>query len=230
LARAQLLANKARVGLAEHAVADASVRAPFDGLIARRLVNAGEFVDVGQKLFSLVALDPVEVEFFLPEVESSRVAIGQAVEVRVASYPDAVFGGVVSVVSPTIDTVSRTRRAKALIQNRDGRLLPGSFAQVDLGVAERSGVILVPSDALLQRSDGSVLFKLQSSGERVTRLTVEAGARRGDAIEVQGAIAAGDWIVVRGQSNLVDGSPVALRNEDGSHFDSAALASGASGP
>ncbi len=229
LASAQLLAVAARLGLAERAVADASVRAPFDALVARRLVNAGEFVNSGQKLFSLVALDPVEVEFFLPEIDSSRVAIGQTVEVRVASHPDLVSRGVVSVVSPTIDSESRTRRAKALIENRDGRLLPGSFAQVDLGVAERSGVIMVPKEALLLRSDGSVLFKLQPGGEHVARVTIKAGAHRGGLVEISGAVAAGDWVVVRGQSNLVDGSPVALRNMDGSDFDSAALAPGAPG-
>ncbi|MEE9280624.1 MAG: efflux RND transporter periplasmic adaptor subunit [Myxococcota bacterium] len=76
LARSRLLAARARLGLAERALADASVRAPFAGLVARRLVNRGEFVNVGQELFNLVALDPVEVEFFLPEVDSSRVAHG----------------------------------------------------------------------------------------------------------------------------------------------------------
>ncbi len=225
LANAQLQAMAARVGLAERALADASVTAPFDGLVARRLVNVGEFVNAGQEMFSLVALDPIEVEFFLPEVDSSRVAVGQTVGVRVASQPGEVFQGEVSVVSPTIDTESRTRRAKAVIANRDGRLLPGSFAQVDLGVAERSGVILVPKEAVLLRSDGAVLFKLQPGGEHAMRVPVDAGAHRGDLVEIRGGVAAGDWVVVRGQSNLVDGSPVALRNMDGSSFDTDAAGS-----
>jgi len=209
----------------ERALADASVRAPFAGLVGRRHVNVGEFVNAGQQLFSLVALDPIEVEFFLPEVDASRVAIGQKVEVRVASSADAVFEGEVSVVSPTIDSESRTRRAKALIENADGQLLPGSFAQVDLGVAQRNGVILVPKEAVLLRSDGSVLFKLKPDGEHVARVPVETGAHREGLVEIRGAVSSGEWIVVRGQSNLVDGSPVALRNVDGSPFDAAALSS-----
>jgi len=225
LANAQLQAVAARVGLAERALADASVRAPFAGLVGRRHVNVGEFVNAGQQLFSLVALDPIEVEFFLPEVDASRVAIGQKVEVRVASSADAVFEGEVSVVSPTIDSESRTRRAKALIENADGQLLPGSFAQVDLGVAQRNGVILVPKEAVLLRSDGSVLFKLKPDGEHVARVPVETGAHREGLVEIRGAVSSGEWIVVRGQSNLVDGSPVALRNVDGSPFDAAALSS-----
>jgi membrane fusion protein (multidrug efflux system) len=108
---------------------------------------------------------------------------------------------------------------KAVIRNRDGRLLPGTFASVDLGVAERSGVIMIPKEALLLRSDGTVLFRLRPGGERVERVRVEAGRHRGDLVEVRGGLAAGDWIVVRGQANLVDGSPVSLRNEDGSELD-----------
>jgi membrane fusion protein (multidrug efflux system) len=221
LTRAQLLAAQARVGLAERALADANVTAPFAGLVARRLVNVGEFVSTGQNLFSLVALDPIEVEFFLPEVDSSRVAEGQTVEVRVASHPDEVFRGKVSVVAPTIDSVSRTRRVKATIQNADGRLLPGTFARADLGVAEKSGVIMIPKEAVLLRADGAVVFKLAPSGN-VERLQVEAGRHRGPLVEIVGSVAAGDWIVVRGQANLVDGSPVSLRNEDGTPFDVAA--------
>lgn len=229
LARSQLLAAQARLGLARRSIADASVRAPFAGLVARRLVNVGEFVNSGQELFRLVALDPIEVEFFLTEVDSSRVALGQVVEVRVASHPEQVFRGAVSVVAPTIDPGSRTRRAKALIENRDGRLLPGTFAQVDLGVAQRNGVVMVPKEALLLRSDGSVLFKLQPAAEHVVRVTVESGVQRGELIEIRSGVAEGEWVVVRGQSNLVDGSPVTLRNEDGSDFDAALVASDGSG-
>jgi len=229
LARSQQLATRARVGLAERALADASVTAPFAGLVARRLVNVGEFVNAGQKLFVLVALDPVEVEFFLPEVDSSLVAEGQTVEVRVAPHPNEVFLGEVSVVSPTIDPESRTRRVKAIIWNADGRLLPGTFARANLGVAERSGVIMVPKETILLRSDGSVLFRLQENGSRVERVRVEAGRHRGDLVEVRGPVAAGDWVVVRGQASLVDGSPVSLRNEDGSAFDASVAVGGGQG-
>jgi RND family efflux transporter MFP subunit len=214
LARARLVAAQAQLGLAQRALRDASVTAPFAGLIARRFVNAGEFVNAGDPLFDLVALDPVEVEFHLAEVDSSRVAVGQQVEVRVASFADEVFRARVSVVAPTIDPATRTRRVKAVLANPEGRLLPGTFARVDLGVAERDGVVMVPQEAVLQRSDGSVLYRLVG-GERVERLRVETGVYRGELVEVRGAVAAGDWIVVRGQTGLVDGSPVSLRNADG---------------
>jgi membrane fusion protein (multidrug efflux system) len=214
MARTALLAAEARVGLAERALDDATVAAPFDGLVARRHVNVGEFVRAGEPLFHLVALDPIEVEFFLSESESSQASPGQGVDVRVASFPDEIFHAEVSVVSPTIETETRTRRVKALLANPDGRLLPGTFARVDLGVAKRSGVVMVPKEALLLRSDGQVLFRLTESGDRVARVRVDVGRHRGELVEVAG-VEAGEYVVVRGQAGLIDGSPVSLRDADG---------------
>lgn len=222
LARSAVAAARAELGLAERALGDASVEAPFAGRVARRHVNVGEFVSAGAPLFDLVALDPVEVEFHLTEVDSARVAVGQRVEVRVASYADELFHAEVSVVAPTIDSETRTRRVKAALANPDGRLLPGTFARVDLGVAERAGVVMVPKEALLQRADGAVLFRL-AAPDRVERVVVETGVFRGDRVEVRGGVTAGDWIVVRGHAALVDGSPVSLHNADGTPMDAAAL-------
>jgi RND family efflux transporter MFP subunit len=215
LARSRLVAEQAQHGLADRALGDASVTAPFAGLVARRFVNTGEYVEPGKDLFHLVALDPVEVEFFLSEVDSSRVAMGQQVEVRVSSHPEAVFRAEVSVVAPTIDAQTRTRRVKAVLPNPDGKLLPGTFARVGLGVAKRSGVVMIPKEAVQVAADGNVLFRVVG-GDRVERLLVETGAYHEGLVEVRDGVAPGDWIVVRGQAALVDGSPVSLRQPDGS--------------
>ena len=228
LARSRLVAAQAQLGLAERALRDANVKAPFAGLVARRVVNVGEFVNVGQELFDLVALDPVEVEFHLAEVDSARVAVGQTVEVRVASFPEEVFGARVTVVSPTIDRDTRTRRVKAELPNPEGRLLPGTFARVDLGVAERQGVVMVPKEAVLQRSDGSVLYRLVGD-DRVRRVRAELGRHRGDLVEIRGDLRAGDPVVVRGQTGLVDGAVVSRRNADGTAYGAAAVSSGGPG-
>lgn len=214
LARSRLVAARAKRGLADRALRDASVAAPFAGLIARRYVNVGEFVNVGQELYDLVALDPVEVEFHLSEVDSARAALGQTVSVRVAPFPNEVFAATVSVISPTIDTATRTRRVKAVVANPDGRLLPGTFARVDLGVSERAGVVMIPKEAVLERADGSVVYRLVG-GDRVERIQVRTGVHRDALVEVRGEIRAGDPIVVRGHAGLIDGSAVSLRTADG---------------
>jgi membrane fusion protein (multidrug efflux system) len=214
LARSRTVAAEAQLGLARRAVQDSSVVAPFEGLIARRYVNAGEYVTAGQKLFDLVALDPVEVEFHLPEIDSARVAVGNRVEVRVAPYPGEVFEAVVTVVSPTIDEATRTLRVKAVIPNPDGRLRPGLFARADLGVAERSSVVMIPEEALLQRADGAVVFRLRGQ-DRVERLNVETGTHGDGWVEIRNGVSPDDWIVVRGQTELIDGSAVSVRDADG---------------
>jgi membrane fusion protein (multidrug efflux system) len=214
LARSRLEGAEADLGVAERALRDATVRAPFAGLISQRFVGRGEFVNPAQELYHLVALDPILVEFHLPEVDSGRVRVGQQVEVRVDPHPDAVFPASVSVVSPTIDPGTRTLRVRGQLSNADGRLKPGLFARVDLGVAARRGVKLIPEEAVLRRADGAVVFRIDGEN-RVERLTVELGMHRDGDVEVVRGLEPGDRVVTRGHAALVDGERVVPRHPDG---------------
>jgi membrane fusion protein (multidrug efflux system) len=214
LARSSRDAAQAQLGMAERGARDSSVRAPFAGLIARRYVSEGEFVQPGQKLFDLVALDPIEVEFTIPERDSSRVVMGQPVDVRVAPFPNEVFRAEVTVIAPTIDPTTRTLRVKARMANTEGRLRPGLFARADLGVATRENVVMIPEEAVLQRADGSVAYRIAAGG-RAERRIIKVGVVRNGRIEVVEGLAVGDQVVVRGSDQLVDGSPVSLRDAAG---------------
>ncbi len=214
LARSRRDAAVAQLGIAGRSLRDSSVAAPFAGLVSRRWVSEGEFVTLGAKLFDLVALDPIEVEFHLAERDSSRVARGAPVDVRVSPFPDQVFRAEVTVVSPTIDPATRTLRVKALLPNADGRLRPGLFARVDLGISLRQGVAMVPEEAVLQRADGSVAFRL-ADDSRAERRVLRLGVFREGLVEVSEGLAVGDVVVVRGHDQLVDGSPVSLRDAAG---------------
>jgi len=213
-ARASCDSLQAQLGMAERSLRDANVTAPFAGLVSRRWVFEGESVAPGQKLFDLVALDPIEVEFHLPERDSSRVAVGAPVAVRVAPFPAEVFEAEVTVVSPTIDPSTRTLRVKAELANPEGRLRPGLFARADLGVAVRENVAMIPEEAVLQRADGPVAFRLVGK-DRVERRSLELGVIRDGRIEVRAGLAPGDRVVVRGQSDLVDGAAVSVRDVAG---------------
>ena len=148
-------------------------------------------------------------------MDSSRAHVGQQVEVRVDPHPGEVFRARVSVVSPTIDPSTRTLRVRALLDNPDGRLKPGLFARVDLGVATRSGVRLIPEEAVLRRADGAVVFRLAPES-RVERRVIETGIHRDGLIEVVRGLEPGDRVVARGHASLVDGELVVPRNPDGS--------------
>ena len=214
LAGARAAAAEAELGVLDRALRDARVRAPFDGLVARRLVSRGEYVTQGQKLFELVALDPIEVEFFVPEVDSSRVRVGQTVDVRVAPFPDESFDGGVTIVSPTIDPRSRTLRVKAALANPDGRLRPGLFARIDLGVALRPAVPMVLEEAVLRRAEGPIVFRT-GDDNRVERVAVETGTHSAGYVEVVKGLAPGDLVVARGGDRLSEGQLVVPRNPDG---------------
>lgn len=214
LAKSSRDAAQAQLGMAERSLRDSNVRAPFSGLVARRYVSEGEFVQPGQKLFDLVALDPIEVEFHLPERDSSRVSQDAPVAVRVAPFPDEVFEAKVSVIAPTIDPQTRTLRVKALLPNADGRLRPGLFARADLGVSVREGVVMIPEEAILQRADGAVAFRIGEGG-RAERRAIRLGVFQQGKVEVLEGIAAGDLVVVRGQEQLVDGIAVSIRDAKG---------------
>jgi membrane fusion protein (multidrug efflux system) len=216
-ASARLQAAKAQLGEAQRALSDAEVRAPFPGVVDRRLVGRGEYVGPGTPLFTLVANDPLEVVFHLSEVDSARVALGNPVDVYVASHPDDRFTAHVTMIAPTIDSRTRTLRVKGELENGEGWLRPGLFARVDLGVAVRESVPMIPEEAVLQRAAGPIVFMVGSDG-RVAQQRVETGIHRDGTVEIRSGLAAGSWIIFQGHGKLVDGMRVEARLPDGTPF------------
>ncbi len=214
LARSREEAAAARVGVSRRALQDAEVRAPFAGSVAARTVSRGEYVQVGQPLLDVVALDPIEVEFTVAERDSALVREGLEVSVRVAPYPDERFLGRVTVISPTIDTRTRTLRVKAQIANADARLRPGLFARADLGLARREGVLMIPEEAVMLRAAGELVYVV-TDDDRVKKVSVETGTRRDRRVEIRSGLAAGQDVVIRGQATLADGTLVSRRTLDG---------------
>jgi membrane fusion protein (multidrug efflux system) len=210
LAESAVRAEEAAVGVATRAVNDSSVAAPFAGVVARRSVEVGQFVQTGDELFELVSLDPLEAIFSLTELDTERVRLGQRVKIHVGAFPDRTFQGVVTFVAPTVDPSTRTLRIKAEVENADAALRPGLFARVSLGVARRENVLMVPAEALLQRAGGVSLYRVVD-GDRVERVRVETGATYQDLVEVRGGIREGDQVVRRGHGGLADGMVVVVK-------------------
>jgi len=213
IAESNLAAEEAQLGVAEQALADATVTAPFDGIIGLRQVEIGEFVQVGTPLVEFVSLDPLEVIFHVAEIDSGRVAVGQKVAIRVAPFPDEVFEATVAVVYPTIDSATRTLRVKATLENPEHRLRPGLFARAELGIDRRVDVPVVREESLLQRADGSVVFELME-GNRVARRRVEIGRVRDGLVEIVDGLEVGDVVITQGQADLLDGALVEPVRDD----------------
>jgi membrane fusion protein, multidrug efflux system len=211
LAQSSVRAEEAAVGVAARALKDASVSAPFAGLVASRSVELGEFVQPGTNLFELVSMTPLDVIFNLPELESQRIAVGQRVEVSVAAPADRKFEAVVTFISPTVDPGTRTLRVKAEIDNQALLLRPGLFAKISLGTDQRRSVLMVPEEALVQREGSAWLFVIGDE-DRVRRVQVETGHQSKGQIEVRGPVSAGDRVVRRGHGGLADGMVVVVRD------------------
>ncbi len=211
LAESSVRKEEAAVGVARRAVSDANVSAPFSGVVARRYVQLGEFVQVGTPLFELVSLDLMDAEFSLTELDTERVRLGQPVTISVGAFRDRSFEGKVSFVAPTVDPGTRTLRIKADVDNAEGLLRPGLFARVSLGVDRRENVLMVPEEAILQRAGGASIYRIVD-GDKVERVQVVTGVQSGDQVEVRGDIKAGDRVVRRGHGGLADGMIVAVRD------------------
>ena len=210
-ARAALAVDQARAASARTMLSKMTLRAPFSGQVGLREVSVGAFVNAGQDLVTLVRLDPIEVEFSVPENALANLRNGQKVRVAVDAFPDDSFGGEVVAIDPVIDANSRSARLRARIANPDARLKPGQFAklQIDTG-SDRSDALLVPEQALMQ--DGQTRFVYTVVDGKAKKTVIVTGARVPGMLEVVQGLKPGDVVITAGQGKpmMHDGAAVAV--------------------
>jgi membrane fusion protein, multidrug efflux system len=208
-ARASLGVDEARAASARAALEKMTLRAPFSGQIGLREVSAGEFVNAGQDLVTLVRLDPIEVDFAVPEAALSKLQNGQAVRITVDAFPGDTFTGKVVAIDPVVDPNSRSTRLRAQIPNPDQRLRPGQFAQLRLDTGGGNATaLLVPEQALMQDGDTRFLYTVVDG--KAKRTTVKTGARTPGFVQITEGLKAGDVVITAGQAKpmMRDGMPV----------------------
>lgn len=191
-----------RAEIANKALGDASVRAPFAGMVVERSVSIGEYVRPGTPIAKLVQVDPLRLELTIPESEISRVRAGQSVEFEVTAYPAERFRGIVALVSPAIREDSRDRVVEAMVANPDKRLLPGMFALARIETA-RDPKPVVPPSALRGQGSKSRVFAVVDG--RLEERMVQVGERDGQLIALEKGIRVGDRIARDASQNLRDG-------------------------
>ncbi len=210
-ARAALGVDQARAASARTALSKMTLRAPFSGQIGLREVSVGEFVNVGQDLVTLVRLDPIEVDFSVPETALAQLKNGQKLRVSVDAYPDDTFAGEVVAIDPVVDASTRSARLRAQIPNPDGRLKPGQFAtlQIDTGT-DTDSALLVPEQALMQ--DGDTRFVYTVVDGKAHKTVIKTGARVPGMVQVMEGLKAGDVVITAGQAKpmMHEGMAVAI--------------------
>jgi len=180
-----------------------NIVAPFAGRVGLNLINLGDYVNAGQDLVSLQAIDPLDVEFGVPEVYLNKIAVGNVISLRSDAYPDKSFPGTVYGIDSKVNPNNRTVLVRAKVPNPDGKLLPGVFAKVDLAFAEQKPVLPILQTAIVYEAGDTYVYKIIDG--KAVKTKVVLGARDQQNVIVLDGLKADDVIVTAGQLKLSDG-------------------------
>jgi RND family efflux transporter MFP subunit len=204
-----LQAARARVALARKSSADTSIRAPFTGLVAERLVSVGDYVTRGTRVATVVRIDPMRVELTIPEQSVALVKPGQDVRLTVDAYPGEQFTAEVRFVSPSLRADQRALTVEAVAANPGGRLKPGLFVSASIRQPSSAPALLVPSTAVETLSGTSRVYVVK--GDTVEERLVTTGQSIGQQVEITSGITSGEVVASEPKGRLLDGASVRVR-------------------
>lgn len=217
-ARASLAEARAQLALAEKAVADVVVVAPFAGYIADRKVSLGEYVQPSNPVVTLLKIDPLRLQLSIPGIQAGQIRVGQEVKARVDTFPDRTFTGRITAINPAISAESRSFIVEARVPNPDAVLKPGMFAvaTVDQGRTERA--LLVPKRAVIDDANTNSYRVYAIDDNNVARLRVVqlAARQQGDAVRLLSGVAEGERVATSSLADLYDGAAVTVGQTAGS--------------
>lgn len=205
---AALQATTARLALARAKLDKTRIVAPFSGLLGLRQVSIGDYLTPGQDIVNLVDVDPLKVDFRVPETFLAKLRTGQSINVQVDAFAGQTFAGEVYALDPRIDTQGRSVALRARIANPNAELRPGLFARVTLVTEQRNDVLLIPEQAIFARGADSYVYVIRDGKAVLTRIIL--GLRQGVQVEVVEGLAAGDQVVSAGHLKLRNGAPVRI--------------------
>jgi len=217
---AQAKQGQAQVEAIRAHIAKKSIRAPFAGRLGLRYINLGQILKEGEAITALQTLDPIFVNFSLPQQRLSQIEPGMAVRVTSDAAPGEVFEGKITAISSEVDPATRNLRAQATLDNRGEKLRSGMFANVEVALPSTTSVLAIPATAVLYAPYGDSIFiveekKNETTGasEKVLRQQfVRLGTARGDFVEVLDGLKAGETVATSGVFKLRPGMPVVIDN------------------
>ena len=187
------------------------IKAPFSGIVGLRMVSIGDYVKDGQDIVNLEGIDPLKVDFRIPEIYLKQVAVGQSLQITLDAFPNQTFLGKVFAINPLLDTNGRSIVIRAVVKNSEARLRPGMFARVRLLFSDDRDSVAIPEQSLIPVGDEQYLFKVVDG--RAQRFKVEIGQRRDGQVEILQGLTAGDVVVTAGQLKLRDGTAVKIADD-----------------
>lgn len=200
-------------------VAKKNLKAPFSGRVGIVSTNPGQFINSGDKILTLQTIDPVFVDFTLPQNVAAQIKKDQVVNVVSDGFGNQIFKGKITAVSPKIDPNTRNIQVEALVSNPDKKLLPGMFANLKVDLGDKVRYITVPQTAVTYNPYGSVIYIAKQGPAKDGKPSTEAqqvfvttGPTRGDQVAILKGIQIGDTIVTSGQLKLKNGTPLIVNN------------------
>src|SRR5580704_19119026 len=196
------------------------LRAPFAGHLGIRAVDLGQYLGAGTVIVTLQALDPIFLDFFVPQQTVDQIRLGQTVAVKVDAYKDQTFAGEISAINPKVDASSRNVQVRATLKNADHKLIPGMYATIDISTGAPRNYITLPQTAITYNPYGDTVYVVESKAAQdggkpqlVARQTfVTMGPTRGDQVAVLKGVNEGETIVTAGQIKLHNGTALLIDN------------------
>ena len=204
---------EAAVALVEARLAKMEIKAPFSGVIGLRVVSVGDYVKEGADVVNLESVDPLKVDFRVPEIYMRQVQVGQTLSVSLDALPGKSFDGKVFAINPLVDAAGRAVVIRAIVGNPDTSLRPGMFARVKLITRDEKEALVVPEQAIVPQGDEQYVFRIVDG--KVARVKVELGQRREGKVEIVKGLDANDVVVTAGQLKLRDGMAVTVLGANG---------------
>jgi len=215
-AEAQFAQAKAQADNIRTVIAKKTIRAPFAGRLGIRLVNLGQILKDGDAIVSLQSLDPIYVDFTLPQQHVARIAPGQSVGVTSDAAPGDAIQGRITAINPEVDSATRNVRIQATLANPQGAMRPGMFARVSVGLGQPQPVLVVPLTAVSHATFGDSVFVIEDAkdgpGKVLRQQFVQLGARRGDFVSIVDGLKPGQQVVSAGVFKLRTGAKVVVDN------------------
>ena len=204
---------EAGLQLAEAKLAKMEIKAPFSGIIGLRVVSIGDYAKEGSDIVNLESIDPLKVDFRVPEIYLKQIQVGQTLNVALDAMPGKTFDGKVFAVNPLVDAAGRAIVIRAVVRNPDTSLRPGMFARVRLFTRDLQDALVIPEQAIVPQGDEQFVFKVID--DRAVRVKVQVGQRRDGKVEIIKGVDATDMIVTAGHLKIRDGVPVTITNGPG---------------
>lgn len=218
---ADLKSKRAQVDQQAALVEKKTIRAPFAGRVGITTVNPGQYLNPGDAIVTLQAIDPIYADFYLPQQQLGQLQVGQTVVVDTNAYNSRTFDGKIRSINPRVDNTTRNVQIEATVDNRERKLLPGMYANVKIDAGDEERYLTLPQTAITYNPYGATVFVVKPGEHKdahgkvmpiAQQVFITPGPTRGDQVAILKGIGEGTQVVTSGQLKLKNGTPLVIDN------------------